>query len=58
MAKEYDDVKKGLECCVGNGNCFECPYHGKKQCVTSLLKDTKQLIETVEKEHDEYARTY
>lgn len=52
-----DDIKKGLECCVGGEvgeGCRKCPYlFNHNGCNDALCKDTLNLITEQEKEIDQ-----
>ena len=37
-------VRIGIECCIPEENCWECPYHGKG-CINELLKDALVIAE-------------
>lgn len=52
-----DDIKKGLECCVGGEvgeGCRKCPYlFNHNGCNDALCKDTLNLITEQEKKIDQ-----
>ena len=54
---DREKVIKGLEECVGNGNCTKCQY-GKEHPALSckaLLKDALELIRSARLVHTEHA---
>lgn len=50
-AKEmkYEDIVKGLKCCVVSGRCRECPYNEDvedvDECCDRMTRDAIALIE-------------
>lgn len=46
--KKHDDIKKGLECCMG-GSCEPyCPYEETVDCVRQMAEDTLAYIKQLE----------
>ena len=54
---DIDRVIKGLEECVGNGNCTKCQYGKEKQTLSckKLLTDALELIKSSRLIHAEHA---
>lgn len=49
--KTPDEIKKGLECCIGDDEdicCDECVYCGEIRCVRKLTDDALALIQQLE----------
>lgn len=46
MILRTSHVLRGLECCVKEVVCSECPYTGKKKCMDRLMHDALLLIAT------------
>ena len=48
-----EEIKKGLECCMGVADCLACPYKkeysdGSKSCVETSTKDALAYIQQLE----------
>ena len=54
---DREKVIKGLEECVGNGNCAKCQYGKEKQALSckKLLTDALELIKSAKNIHTEHA---
>lgn len=54
---DKEKVIKGLEECVGNGNCTKCQYGKEKQALSckQLLTDALELIKSERVIHTEHA---
>lgn len=55
---DKEKVIKGLEECIGNGNCTKCKYRKEKQGALSckkLLADALELIKSSNLIHTEHA---
>lgn len=54
---DREKVIKGLEECVGNGNCAKCQYGKEKQALSckKLLSDALELIKSSRLIHTEHA---
>ena len=54
---DRETVIKGLEECVGNGNCTKCQYGIENQalCCKKLLADALELIKSSRLIHTEHA---
>ena len=56
--KTPDEIKKGLECCSGVGNCFgECPYYignTNIECIRNKNADALAYIQQLEAENEAY----
>lgn len=56
--KTPDEIKKGLECCIGDClsyHCRECPYYENNFCETDgmdLCEDALAYIQQLERERD------
>ena len=55
--KTAEEIKKGLECCMGVADCLACPYKkehsdGSKSCVETSTKDALAYIQQLERERD------
>lgn len=37
-------AKEGLEACIGDGRCDECPYNGVEGCRDQMHRDARELI--------------
>lgn len=49
MPKTPDEIKKGLECCVGKCAFHNpCPYEREPDCFASLKKDALALIQSLQ----------
>lgn len=56
-----EEIKKGLECCMGVADCLACPYKkeysdGSKSCVETSTKDAIAYIQQLERERDAAVR--
>lgn len=59
--KSPDQIKRALEFCSHDDECFDCPYNGNKRCIEHLCADARELIqqlEAIKDDFDEYARQY
>ena len=45
--KTPEEIKKGLECCMHEGECKRCPYQGKK-CTITASGDALAYIQQLE----------
>lgn len=43
---DRDKIIQGLKCCYGSDNarCFECPYHGMRDCEYFLRNDSCRTL--------------
>jgi hypothetical protein len=51
MTRTPDEIKKGLECCIGDDEdvcCDECAYCDEINCVRKLTDDTLTLVQRLE----------
>ena len=54
MPKTPDEIKKGLECCVGKCAFHKpCPYENDSDCFKMLKKDALALIQQLEKDKND-----
>lgn len=50
MILKTSHVLRGLECCVKEAVCSECPYTGRKKCMDRLIHDALLLLATRDEE--------
>lgn len=53
--KTPEEIKKGLECCMYEGECKRCPYQGEK-CTITASGDALAYIQQLECERDAAAK--
>lgn len=46
---DIEKLRKGLEICSANAECYNCPYYPKSECFCQIGRDSLELLNDYER---------